>query len=167
MRRSSWVLLGLAGLILVFSVLLYAHAGTYPAPPMNNQTASRIIDKGRAALERRDVDAIMDLMAPTARVLDRRPDELRTLLTRAMEEVQGHLDVTVRNLMARQEQSRAVATFDMDIGQKSLNAVYYPNLHVRLILDRVPISHWLGLFTTEEWKIAEVTTDPPFETTPP
>ncbi len=168
MRRSSWIMLILAAVVMAACIGLYARAGTYADPPLTTQLASKMIERGESALERHDVNGIMDLMAPNAKILGRNTEETRTLIGNAFQEIQGHLEVTTRNLQARQQGDHGEADFDMDIGQKTsaMKAVYYPNVHVRLTFERLPISHWMGLFTTMEWKISDMTTDPPIETAP-
>src|SRR5579862_9659816 len=99
MRRSSWAILGLASLIFVAAIALYRIPVPVSPPPMTPTLATAILERGKAALERRDTEAILNLMAPNATILGVSPAQMRTILNRAMEELSpGHLTVAWRNL---------------------------------------------------------------------
>lgn len=169
MRRSSCIVLTLAGILFVAAALLYASSFNTTAPPIDDRVAEALIERGKRALEDRDTEGIMDLMGPTAVILEHKPDEIRDALHQTMRELRGHLTVNVKNISARQDGAAAFVKFDMDVKEKTdrMDATYYPNLHMRIKLEKIKSSHWLGLFSTEEWKIVQVDCDTNLDVTIP
>jgi hypothetical protein len=169
MRRSSCVALCIAPIFFLVAAYFYVRSFSTNAPRMTNEEASRLIASGKQALERKDVGRIIGMMAPNAKIVNRSLSEIEGMIETAMRQVKGNLSVVSRNVQTHQTGSQADITFDMDVIQKSskLDAVYYPNLHVTVQLETRRIDRWLGLFSTEEWKIVQVDTIPVIETTPP
>lgn len=158
MRRSSKIALSLAALLLLAMCLVYLRTLDTTAPVMTLQVAQRLLEQGKAALERRDTEGILALMAPQARVLGQSVERMRTVLNQAMRELgSSHLTVTWSQLSARQQGNMAYLSFDMEVHQKEalFDARYY-RTHVNLELTKVRTTHWLGLYTTEDWKIVKL-----------
>src|SRR5690348_3911904 len=121
MRRSSWIVLLAAAGLLVVALILYAQSNSAAARRMDSAGAARFIADGKAALERRDINAILSIMYPKAVVLGHNLDELRSLVQSAVEQVHGKLTFETRNVRATQTGSTAEMSFDIDIAQKSAN----------------------------------------------
>lgn len=169
MRRSSCIILALAFACLIVAGAFYLRSSNTSVPQMTNTEAARIIDKGRRALERKDVGEIMGMMAPDAKIVGRSLSEVEGFMDTAMRQVNGHLSVVSRHIEAHQNGNQANIALDMDVIQKTsrMDAVYYPNLHVTVSLERRKADRWLGLIPAEEWKITQVDTAPVIETPPP
>jgi hypothetical protein len=165
MRRSSCIISFAAILTLSALLVLFFQPFSISAPPMSNAVAQNFISRGQDALRRHDADGIMDVMAPDARILGRRAEDVRPLLQSALHEVQGHLSLSTRNLTTTQDRDRATVKFVMDVGQKTteMDAVYYGNMHVTLQLEKVRVARFMGLMYAEEWRVADIQTDPPIE----
>jgi len=165
MRRSSKVALLVAVLILVAMIVVYLKTLDTVAPPMSLQVAQQLLERGRVALERRDADGIMDLMASNAKILDQNVERMRLILYRTMRELgTSHLTATWKNLNARQQGNNAYVSFDLEVGQDEAGvwASYY-RPHINLELTKVRVSRWFGLYTTEEWKITRVESSEPLD----
>jgi hypothetical protein len=169
MRRSSCIVLCLALVFLLGAAFFSMRSFSTTAPRMTKAEASRIIDTGRQALERKDSGEIMDLMSPNARIVNRSLGDVQGFIETALRQVKGKLSIVARNIQAHQTGIQADITFDMDVIQKTskLDAVYFPNLHVTVQLEKRKSDRWLGLFSTEQWKIIQVDTIPVIETPPP
>jgi hypothetical protein len=165
MKRSSWIVLGAAAIILAVSTAFYLSLANRQAPPLTPRVVAGLVDEGKRALERRDPDAIMELMTPEARVLGRRLEPMRAIIRRAFDELQTPLTVKTGKVALKSEGGEHTATFAMEIGQQTsgMTAVYYPGLRVHLHLQKVRTPHWLGLFTVEEWRISQFDCEPPIE----
>src|SRR5437763_1107602 len=107
MRRSSWLALAIAGLLLAVLVAVLVLAGSRTAPPMSQREASRIINQGIHALEQRDVGAIMALFTPDARILEHKADEVRPLIEKAVTEISGPFKVSYRKVSVQQSGTHA------------------------------------------------------------
>jgi len=168
MQRSSWAFLGAAALILALVVVFYTQPFSSSAPPLTPAEVTRIIERGQRALDQHDSDAIMDLMTPDAHILGRRIDDLKPSLDIALQEIHGRLTITTRRIAVTPDRSAATVTFKLDIGQQTdkMNAVYYPNLGVTLRLIKVREARWLGLASTETWKVSEMATNPVIDLQP-
>src|SRR5690348_8786882 len=88
MRRSSWaVLIAAVAILAVLAVLFGTPAGSM-APPMTTEVARAIIEHGRRAMEAGDVDGVMNLIAPDAKLLEEHgTDDIRPLLEQAVKEL--------------------------------------------------------------------------------
>ena len=169
MRRSSMAVLVLAFAFLILAASLYWQASNTAIPRITSKEASSIIARGRLALEQKDVGEIMSMMAPDARIVGRSLGEVEEYMDTAMRQVHGNLTITARNVEAHQNGNRAEFAFEMDVIQKSsrIDAIYYPNLHVTVNLEKRKANRWLGLIPVEEWKITRVDTSPVIATPPP
>lgn len=158
MRRSSKIALSLAALLLLAMFLVYLRTLDTTAPVMTLQVAQRLLEQGKAALERRDTEGILALMAPQARLLGQSVERMRTVLNQAMRELgSSHLTVTWSQLSARQQGNAAYLSFDLEVHQKeALYDARYYRTQVNLELTKVRTTHWLGLYTTEDWKIVKL-----------
>lgn len=161
LRRSSWLVLITAVVLLTVAALLYVHSFNTTAPPMSQRVVESILERGRSAVERHDVGEIMDLMSPNARIMGMNPDQLRIMLNRSMKELgPGSLLISWKNLVVRPLHDSAEASLDLSIGQKTNSAdIQYYDTHVDLQLEKVQTSHWFGLFHSEDWKILTATSD--------
>jgi hypothetical protein len=132
---------------------------------MTQAEAIRFIERGKAALERRDVNAIMNVMSPQARILGMNTDDMRQIITGAVGQVHGHLTPVTKNVAARQTANTAEISFDMDLNQKTpeMDAVYFMNYHFTVRLEKAWSSHLLGLYRTEDWLITSLESNPHIE----
>ncbi len=163
MRRSSWIILLSAGTLLVIATVLYSLTYAERAPAMSQAVAAELLETGRRAVERSDVNALFDLFTEDATVLGRTRADARAEIAKAMSEMRGDFSISIRNLEVRPEGRSAQVTFTMDVGQKDdrMDVVYYPDLRVRARIAKIRIPRWWGLFEAEKWQITELESDPP------
>lgn len=160
MRRSSCALIVLVVLLVVAFVLLIRARDTVAGPPSPGAVQA-ILDQGRTALERHDVDGILRLFTPDAVIMDRSQDQLRQVLAGAMQELgPAVLTVKTSKLEVAPAGNSAVASFDIDVNEHPSGAeIHYYHAHFRATLEKVRQVRWLGLFTTEQWKISRLDSD--------
>ncbi len=96
MRRSSSIVLCLAFVFLLSAAYLYLRTFNSTAPPMTDAEAMRIIARGSKSLERKDVGAIVDMMSPDAKILNRSLAEVEGFTRTAVAQVSGHLSSVPR-----------------------------------------------------------------------
>lgn len=168
MRRSSIFILALAFAFLILAGILYWQSSNTALSRITSKEASKIIGRGRLALERKDAGEIMNMMAPDAKILGKGVSDVQGYIETAMRQLDGNLTISARNVEAHQNGNRAEFAFDMDVIQKSskIDAVYFPNLHVTVALEKRKTNRWLGLLPVEEWKITAVDTVPLIDTPP-
>src|SRR5579871_5348754 len=138
MRRSSCVVLIVAVVLLGVAGLLYLRGLDTQAGPMTPQAASAFLQRGKKATEERDVEGIMDLISPNARILGQTPEQMRALLSRSMRELgSGHFTVVINGVEAKQEGGKAYISFDMDLDQHTSAAdTHYYHAHISLALEK-------------------------------
>ncbi|MGC8667622.1 MAG: hypothetical protein ACP5VE_05860 [Chthonomonadales bacterium] len=165
MHRSSRIALTIGLLSLAAALLLYSAPARMHAPPLSAGVALRIVNTGADALRRRDVEGVMRLFTPTARILGADADRMREILRFSFPQMRGPLDISVRNLRVQSIGGKGEVSFHMDVGEHTprMDAVYFPNLAVKMTLVKTRSARWLGLTTVDEWKVAEITLTPPIE----
>lgn len=160
MRRSSWVMVGVALLMLILASIPFVRAKDAAAPPFTAEVMTDILERGRRALEKRDTAALLAMLHPDARLLNRSPDQIRIHLNRMMRELgESHLRIRWSNLSIRPRDSSA--SFDLHISERTprMEAHYYPNLNLRVRLQKHRTSYLFGLFSVEEWRVIHVESD--------
>jgi hypothetical protein len=158
MRRSSWITLGIAVFILaVIGFLLVQSAGS-DAPPMTPAVANEIIERGKKALAEGDSNGIIDLMAPDARILEKNPDYMRTVLDTAIKDLRGRkLEIKCGQPEVKELRGVAYVSFDMDVGERGANVdIQYYHTRLDLQMKKVQIPRWFGLHQAEEWRIVRL-----------
>ena len=162
MRRSSWIVLLTAGILLLITTVLYSLTYAERAPAMSQAVAAQLVDTGRRAVERNDLNTFFNLFTEDAKVLGRSREDARAEIGKAMTELRGNFTLNIRNLEVRPEGRSAQLTFTMDVGQKDerMDVVYYPDLLMRARLEKVRFPRWWGLFESERWMVTELESDP-------
>lgn len=166
MRRSSKILLAIAGLLLVSIALLYLAPGEKTLPTMTPALAESIMWRGAEAVKRKDVNALMNLMAPNAIILERKADDIRRVIEESLGDVPGELHVKVSNVSVTQDKQTVIATCDAEIGQTTpeMDASYF-RVGLTVRFEPQHATHWFGLYSTKTWKIASVVSDNPLGST--
>lgn len=165
MHRSSRIALTLGLVFLAAAMLLYSTPASIHAPPLSADLARRVVQRGADALRRRDVEGVMRLFTPTARILGADTNRMREVLASSFPQMRGPLEISIRNLKVRRIGARGEVSFHMDVGEhtRQMDAVYFPDLAITLTLAKTKSARWFGLTTVEEWKITEMTATPPIE----
>lgn len=162
MRRSSLIILIVAIILLVSVVVMTLLYRDATAPVMNPAEAEKFLKRGVSALERGDVDAVMELFATDATIFKKRPDQLRRALTRSLNEIdRSRFIVTWKDLSVVQQGQGAVIQATISLGEQSneMNSTYYNDVRIRVTLEKVRSSEWFGLYSLEQWKITDLTGD--------
>ena len=165
MRRSSWILLIFAGSLLFITSLVYSITYAEQAPPMSLAEAARIVETGRKAVERGDLNGFFALFADNAMILGRTRADAREEIAKSISELRGNFSLSIRNLEVRPEGRSAQLTFTMDIGQKDdrMDVVYYPDVRMRARVEKLRVKRWWGLFESEQWLVTDLESDPPIQ----
>lgn len=155
MRRSSLWLLILAFILLIVAVVGFVGSSAPAAPPMNVKVAQAFLDRGKELLERHDVDGMMSLFSPDARIMGRSPGQIRPVLEQTMRELGGNsLTVKFSGLEVQPASDSATISVSLDISQhfaKTDASYYRPRFHITINKERVP--RLFGLTSREEWRI--------------
>ena len=162
MRRSSWIALVLAVVLLLTAGALYRISSAQPAPPMTRRLGVEMLERGKRAVETSDADALMALFTDDAMILGRRPDDFRKVIEKAFSELKGNFRVETSHVEVETGSANAEIRFVMDLGQRDerMDAVYFPQVRMRAKLVKALTPRWLGLFHVEEWRVIELTSDP-------
>ena len=165
MRRSSLTLLLVAlGLICVAAVASIS-LRPRPAPTLSRAVVIDLLDRGKEALSRHDVEGMLSLFTRDARILKRSPGQLRQLMTQAMRELGSEpLKADYTDLQFLDSGSKAVVSLRLEISQHfgGVDASYFrPAIH--LVIRKERESGPLGLLSRDEWKIDELTSDSTLE----
>jgi ketosteroid isomerase-like protein len=161
-RRSSKIILTAAIILLVSVVAMTLLYRDVSAPVMNPSEAEKLLKRGVSALERGDVDAVMELFATDASIFKKRPDQLRRALARSLNEIdKSRFVVTWKDLSVIQRGQGAVIQATISLGEQSneMNSIYYNDVRIRVTLEKVRSSEWFGLYSLEQWKITDLTSD--------
>ena len=163
MRRSSWIVLSLAVLFLMVATLLYTLSFADRAPLLDARSGAAMVEKGRRAAERGDTNALLSMFTDDALILGRKRSDFREVFEKSLAEIHGNFSINIRNVEVHPEGRTGEIAFIMDVGQKdaTMDAIYFPHLQMRAKVERVRVRRWWGLFEAEEWKAAELTSDPP------
>jgi len=70
-RRSSWIILFSAAILLLITTVLYSLTYAERAPGMSSAVAEEMVTSGRKAIERSDLNSFFDLFTEDAMVLGR------------------------------------------------------------------------------------------------
>jgi ketosteroid isomerase-like protein len=151
----------MACLLLIVAGLLVLHSRDKKAPPMSQAYATEFLQRGVTAFQRQDVDGVMALMSPKAKILDRTEEQLRPPINQAMKEVgSNNLTAKCTRVEAQQQGDRATVSFDLEIGQHTKNSdITFYRTRMHALLEKQRESHWMGLYSEEDWKITNLTSD--------
>lgn len=165
-KRSSLIILVVALILLVSVVIMTLLSRDVTAPDMNPSEAEKLLKRGVNALEHGDVDALMDLFTTDASIFNKRADQLRRSLTRAINEIdKSHFIVTWKDLTVVPQGQGAIIQVTISLGEQSkeMNSIYYKDVKMRAHIEKVRSSEWFGLYSLEQWKIRELTGDTEIE----
>jgi hypothetical protein len=155
MERRSWILLGICAALVACLGFGYYLSKASP-PELTQPQAEKMLNVLNDAVQRKDVGAIMDYVSPDSetRLAGLKTDQLRLMLARAFRST-GRLEPTTTNVTFQNSGNTATLDFDLSIKSKEADMVSIPYAgHVTLRLKRVEIPRLLGLFQTQEWRIA-------------
>ena len=162
MRRTSWIVLALAGILMLTAGALYNLSNSEPAPPFTREMGLEIVERGKLAVERSDSGALMALFTDDAMILGRKRSNFRALIDKTFAELTGNFRMEIRDIKVEAGSANAEVRFVVDIGQRDdrMDAIYFPRVRMRAKLVKALIPKWLGLFYEEEWKVIDLTSDP-------
>ena len=155
MQRRSWILLGICAALLFCLGLAYYLSNT-PPPTLTQAQAERMLETLNTAVRRKDVNTMMDYVSPEpeTRLAGLRPDQLRMMLARAFRST-GALEPQTSNVTFADQGDKATLDFDLKVNSRESDMLSTPySGHITLKLTRVSILRLLGLFHTQEWRIA-------------
>jgi len=165
MHRSSRIALTIGLVCLVAAMLLYSTPTNVHAPPLSPEVALGIIRNGSEALRNRDVEGVMRIFTPDAKILGVDADRMREILRFSFPQMRGPLEIVIRNLHVRPVGAKGEVSFQMDVTEhtRQMDAVYFPNLAVEMTVAKRRSTRWFGLTTWEEWKVTQMTVTPHIE----
>ena len=161
MKKSSKLALTAAILCLIVGALSWIVLGDQASGPFNQATAERFVKSGLRAFEERDPKTLMDLFAANAVVFQRSPDQIRSIVKQATDEMgKTKLQLTMANMVVEPGESGGRADFDLQISEKNekISVIYY-KIHVRMSVVKQKVSNPFGLGSKEVWKIVSADGD--------
>jgi hypothetical protein len=132
---------------------------------MTSAYAGGYLDNAEKLAEAHNVTGLMNLIDDNARIIDKDKEQTRFLLIRAFRNAGADpITLSWKNLNVTRNNDTAILNFDLDVGQ-NMNGitVNWAHSHFDMILQKTNVPHWLGLYTTQEWKIIKADTDLPLD----
>lgn len=162
MRRSSWFILLAALAILLTLAALYVLQNTAEEPPMSEEAARQFVSRGVQRFNAGDMNGLLALFAPDARVLGQPMHNLKKALNRATHEMgSARLRATTANVRAVDAGTHWIISTDLTVDEQRPDAdIQYFRSKVTAELRKSRTSSLFGLRETEAWKIAAVRADP-------
>ncbi len=165
MQRSSIVIIIVAVILLIHAPLpLLSHLNT-KAPPMDRITAQQWLDNACTIAQNRNIDELMNLCAPDARIFGRDTAQCRLLLVQLYKQAGSEpIKIDVSNLRISANNATATLDFTADVTQMGdSSGIDWIKSNYRLILQKREIKHWFGLYHTERWQVIEADGEIPQE----
>ncbi len=160
MRKSSWLLLSLSGVLLAGLYLAYRAAQQTPET-YTPEAAHAMIAKMQDAVAHKRAGDIMEYITPDpdAHILDMTTDQLRLLIARGLRSSQG-MRADVSDIKSQSTVSEATVTFQLAVTHHEPNMVAtdYGPAKITFRLQPVPVPHLLGIYHTSEWRIVAAET---------
>ncbi len=157
MQRSSIVIIIVAVILLILASLpLWSRLNT-TAPPMNQISAQLWLDNVTKIAENRDIDGLMDLCTPDARIFGRDDAQSRILLVQLYKQAGTEpIKINISNLQVSANNDTATLDFNAAVSQMDETSdIDWIKSNYHLILQKREIKHWFGLFHTEQWQVIE------------
>ena len=162
MKRSSWIVLIVSGIMALGLLMLFFLSQGAPEQ-LTQEDAIQITRKMQTAFEHKNVNGIMDYIAPQngGRIANISVDKLRFMLVRYFRS-SDKLSADLKNYAFAGTNGEASLQFDLIMhndGPDSRKEDYAG--HITLHLRRVDSPHLLGLYQTKEWRITSAETTGP------
>ena len=162
MKRSSWIVLIICAVLAICLLLLFFSSQGAPEQ-LTQEEALRITQKMQTAFEHKNVNGIMEYIAPQngAKIANISQDKLRFMLARYFRS-SDRLSAELKNYAFAAGNGEASLQFDLVIhndGSDSRKEDYAG--HITLHLRRVDSPHLMGLYQTKEWRITSAETTGP------
>ncbi len=159
MRRSSKVVLAVAGLLALVLFAVYYPILASSQPEFTAQDARALLDDLSSALARKNEAAVLGHVAPDAVIAGHRVPEIRRLLRQAFASVRN-LKVEFGVLAYKHSGDMVVLDVSVTAGEgneqgKGVDEIYYSG-PISFLLERRAVPHLFGLFTTYEWRITRL-----------
>lgn len=159
MKRSSVVMLCAAFGIVAVVTSFYLPVAQANQPKFGEEEARKMMGELAKAFERESVGGVLSFCAGDARVAGRRLEETHRMLQRAFHYIRNG-QVELRNLRCSLKDDRATvwvdaAVFDRPEGETTGGEELYSQ-RMEFLVKRREHRHLGGLFTTYDWKIADV-----------
>lgn len=163
MKRNSLIAVIAACLLLGLAFVLFLRPFDRKAPPLTSGAMEGLLRTGGSYLLHRDIDGLMSLTVPGARIMGKRPEQTRMLLVRAMRDLgPGGAELRWTGLSVTPEGDGYQVSADMQVlerGGASQTTFYSGRVIYRM--QRVKYSRWLGLAEVEEWRIGDISLSVP------
>lgn len=153
MKRATWIAIAGAAVLLVLLLVLWRVA-TLPTVSESQQVRDRL-EEIRLAVERRDLNAIMDALSNDFDAFGYSPERLRIEIASAFRRgIKPHVQYTppVVNILGREATvNTRVEVWWEDMGQISR----HEPTDVQLLMRKEAARKWL-VIPTEKWRIVKV-----------
>jgi hypothetical protein len=157
MQRSSIVIIIVAVILLILASLPLLSRLNKKAPTMDRVTAQEWLENACTIAQNRDIDGLMNLCAPNARIFGRDKEQCRLLLAEMYRQAGSEpIKIDISNVNVSANSSTATVDFTADVAQMDDSSeIDWIKSHYRLILQKREITHWFGLYHTEQWQVIE------------
>ncbi|CEK13973.1 hypothetical protein [Chthonomonas calidirosea] len=161
MQRSSWIALGLSVLLIAILTVSYFVSQARPKP-FDATQAQQILHDLQVAVRQKDVEGIMQYVAPNARLIgDMDTQKARLLLARAFRTMQNP-EPSVSDVQFHADADEPSVSFDLNLRDQGpdYTSDEYEG-RITLYFRQVTITHLFGLYHTVEWRIVHAETTGP------
>jgi hypothetical protein len=156
MRKSSWIVLALCGVLVLCLGFAYMVSRQTPQP-LTKETTEAMVQQMQEAVKHKNINTIMSFVSPDpdTKVAGLDQDHIRRMLASAFHMMQEpRADVNNLNFIGGTDE--ATVDFDLSVhndgpGQQVTD---YKG-HVTLQIRRVDVPHLMGLYHTREWRIVD------------
>lgn len=157
MQRSSIVIIIVAVILLLLASLPLLSRLNTTAPPMSQITAQQWLDNVSKIAENRNIDGLMNLCTPDARIFGRDAAQSRILLVQLYNQAGPEpIKIDISNLTVAANNNTATLDFNASVSQMGdSSGIEWIKSTYHLILQKREIRHWFGLFHTEQWQVIE------------
>ncbi|MER3474750.1 MAG: hypothetical protein C4335_12135 [Armatimonadota bacterium] len=153
MKRSTWLAIAGAGLLLAVLLVLWRVAST-PAPPEDQQVRQRL-EEIRLAVERRDLNAIMDAISNDFEAFGYSPDRLRLEIASAFRRgVKPHVRYTNPSINVIGKEATVNLRVEVWWEDRGLVSRHEPT-DIQVYLRKEPARKWL-VIPDEKWRVVDV-----------
>ena len=154
MRKSSWMILAICGILTICLGFGY-FVSKQKQPDLNQQNAEKMLQTMSEAVNKKDIGALLQYIssASDTKIANMKLDQLRIMLARGFRNT-GKLVSTPSNIVLDPHYGEANLDFDLVVKSEDGNVVsdIYAG-HITLKLRKIEVSHLLGLYHIAEWRI--------------
>jgi hypothetical protein len=160
MKRSSIIMLIVAGVLLIYLATIYISISSTSKPQLTQQDAVTLLNGLAKAFDTSSTEGVLSYAAPDAKVAGKELDDIRQLLRRGFAAMKDpHVEFANLNYEKRDD-TTVYLRFDANVVDKSPNGfngggtVY--SQRMGFTVRRILMPKLGGIMHTYEWKVTDV-----------